>query len=154
MGAPSLFAALNIATGEVIGTCMKKHRQQEGIRCLEQVKKSVPGRQQVPILCDNYATHKHAKVQAWQKRNERFPFHFTPTSASWLNMVERFFRDLTTNSIRRGVFYSETDLLAASEEYLVVHNANPQPFLWTARANDLLEKVKRARAKLDKLRSV
>ena len=153
-GTTSLFAALNIATGEVIGTCMKKHRLQEWIRFLKQVKKSLPGKQQVHIVCDNYATHKHAKVQAWQQRNERFQFHFTPTSASWLNMVERFFRDLTTNRIRRGVFNSETDLIAAIDDYLAVHNANPKPFVWTARANDILEKVKRGRANLDKLRSV
>ena len=153
-GTTSLFAALNFATGEVIGTCMKKHRHQEWIRFLKQVKKSLPGKQQVHIVCDSYATHQHAKGQAWQKRNERFQFHFTPTSAAWLNMVERFFRDLTTNRIRRGVFYSETDLIAAIDDYLAVHNANPKPFVWTARANDILEKVKRGRANLDKLRSV
>jgi transposase len=153
-GTTSLFAALNIATGEVIGTCMKKHRHQEWIRFLNLVSQSAPGDRQVHVICDNYATHKHAKVQAWQKRNPRFHFHFTPTSASWLNMVERFFRDLTTNRIRRGVFHSEADLIAAIEEYLEVHNANPKPLIWTARADDILEKVKRGRAKLDKLRSV
>ena len=153
-GTTSLFAALNIATGEVIGTCMKKHRHQEWIRFLELVKQSVSGDRQVHVICDNYATHKHAKVQAWLKRNEHFHFHFTPTSASWLNMVERFFRDLTTNRIRRGVFHSEADLIAAIEEYLKIHNANPKPLIWTARANDILEKVKRGRAKLGKLRSV
>jgi transposase len=153
-GTTSLFAALNIATGEVIGTCMKKHRHQEWIRFLNLVSQSAHGDRQVHVICDNYATHKHAKVQAWQKRNPRFHFHFTPTSASWLNMVERFFRDLTTNRIRRGVFHSEADLIAAIEEYLEVHNANPKPLIWTARADDILEKVKRGRAKLDKLRSV
>jgi transposase len=153
-GTTSLFAALNIATGEVIGTCMKKHRHQEWIRFLNLVSHSAPGDRQVHVICDNYATHKHAKVQAWQKRNPRFHFHFTPTSASWLNMVERFFRDLTTNRIRRGVFHSEADLIAAIEEYLEAHNANPKPLIWTARADDILEKVKRGRAKLDKLRSV
>jgi transposase len=153
-GTTSLFAALNIATGEVIATCMKKHRHQEWIRFLNLVRQSAPGDRQVHVICDNYATHKHAKVQAWQKRNPRFHFHFTPTSASWLNMVERFFRDLTTNRIRRGVFHSEADLIAAIEEYLAVHNANPKPLIWTARADDILEKVKRGRAKLDKLRSV
>jgi len=153
-GTTSLFAALNIATGKVIGTCMKKHRHQEWIRFLNLVKKSAPGDRQVHVICDNYATHKHAKVQTWLKRNPRFHFHFTPTSASWLNMVERFFRDLTTNRIRRGVFHCEADLIAAIDEYLEVHNANPKPLIWTARANDILEKVKRGRAKLDKLRSV
>jgi transposase len=153
-GTTSLFAALDRATGKVIGTCMKKHRHQEWIRFLNLVKKSAPADRQVHLICDNYATHKHAKVQAWLKRNPRFHFHFTPTSASWLNMVERFFRDLTTNRIRRGVFHSEAELIAAIDEYLEVHNANPKPLIWTARANDILEKVKRGRAKLDKLRSV
>lgn len=153
-GTTSLFAALNIATGKVIGTCLKRHRHQEWIRFLNLVKASAPAERQVHVICDNYATHKHAKVQAWQKRNPHFHFHFTPTSASWLNMVERFFRDLTTNRIRRGVFHSEADLITAINEYLAVHNANPKPFIWTARAADILEKVKRARAKLDKLHSV
>lgn len=153
-GTTALFAALGIATGKVIGTGLKKHRHQEWRRFLNKVKKAVPVDRQVPVICDNYATHKHAKVQAWQKTNERFQCHFTPTNASWLNMVERFFRDLTTNRIRRGVFHSETDLIAAIDEYFVVHNAHPKPFVWTARANDILEKVQRGRAKLDKLRSV
>jgi transposase len=153
-GTTSLFAALNIATGKVIGTCMKKHRHQEWIRFLNLVKAAAPAERQVHVICDNYATHKHAKVQAWQQRHPRFHFHFTPTSASWLNMVERFFRDLTTNRIRRGVFHSEADLIAAIEEYLAVHNAHPKPLIWTARAADILEKVKRGRAKLDKLHSV
>jgi transposase len=153
-GTTSLFAALNIATGEVIGTCMKKHRHQEWMRFLNLVRQSAPGEGQVHLICDNCATHKHAKVQAWQRSNPRFHFHFTPTSASWLNMVERFFRDLTPNRIRRGVFHSEADLIAAIEEYLKVPNANPKPLIWTARADDILEKVKRGRAKLDKLRSV
>ena len=153
-GTTSLFAALNIATGQVIGTCMKQHRHQEWIRFLNRIKAAAPTERQVHVICDNYATHKHAKVQAWQTRNPRFHFHFTPTSASWLNMVERFFRDLTTRRIRRGVFHSEADLIAAIEEYLAVHNANPKPFIWTARAADILEKVKRGRTKLHKLRSV
>jgi len=153
-GTTSLFAALNIATGKIIGTCMKKHRHQEWIRFLNLVKQSVPRKQQAHVICDNYATHKHAKVQVWLKRNPNFHFHFTPTSASWLNMVERFFRDLTTNRIRRGVFHSQADLIAAINEYLEMHNANPKPWIWTARADDILEKVKRGRAKLDKLRSV
>ena len=153
-GTTSLFAALNIATGQVIGTCMKKHRHQAWIRFLNQVKETAPTERQVHVICDNYATHQQARVQAWQKRNPRFHFHFTPTSASWLNRVERFFRDLTTNRIRRGVFRSEADLIAAIEVYLTVHHANPKPMIWTARAADILEKAKRGRAKLVKLHSV
>lgn len=108
----------------------------------------------VHVICDNDATHKHAKVRAWQKRNAHCHFHFTPTSASWLNRVERFFRDLTTHRIRRGVFHSEADLIKAIDAYLEVHNASPKPLSWTARAKDILEKVKRGRAKLARLRSV
>jgi transposase len=153
-GTTSLFAALNVATGQVIGTCMKKHRHQEWIRFLNAVKRAAPKERPIHLICDNYATHKHANVQAWQQRNPRFHFHFTPTSASWLNMVERFFRDLTVQRIQRGIFRSEAELIAAIQEYLVVHNANPKPFIWTASAKDILEKVKAGRAKLDKLRSV
>lgn len=152
-GTTSLFAALNIASGEVIGTCMPKHRHQEWIKFLNTIKSQTPADKDVHIICDNYATHKHAKVKAWQTRNKRFHFHFTPTSASWLNMVERFFRDITENQIRRGVFKSLQDLTEAIEGYLVKHNENPKPFIWTAKASDILEKVKRGREKLNKLQS-
>ena len=102
------------------------------------------------LICDNYATHKHAKVKAWAKRNPRFHFHFTPTSASWLNMVERFFRDLSEKALKRGSFYDVNDLVGAITEYVNGHNENPKPFIWTAKANDILAKVKRARAALNK----
>ena len=105
------------------------------------------------FICDNYATHKHAKVKAWRKRNPRFHFHFTPTSASWLNMVERFFRDLTVNQLRRGVFHNVPDLTNAIDQYVAHHNDDPKTFVWTATASDILEKVKRGRAKLDKQQS-
>jgi len=153
-GTTSLFAAMNILDGKVIGQCMNKHRHQEWLSFLRLIDKEVPKTQAVHIICDNYATHKHAKVQAWQKRNPRFSFHFTPTSASWLNMVERFFRDLTERSVRRGVFQSVDDLIHAIEEHIEVHNRNPKPFIWTASANDILAKVTRARRTLDKLQSV
>jgi transposase len=153
-GTTSLFAALNIASGEVIGTCMPKHRHQEWIKFLNTIKSRAPADKEVHIICDNYATHKHAKVKAWQMRNKRFHFHFTPTSASWLNMVERFFRDITENQLRRGVFKSLQELLDAIDEYLAKHNENPKPFIWTAKASDILEKVKRGRDKLNKLQSV
>src|SRR5438477_8689054 len=105
-GTTSLFAAMNTADGSVIGTCMNKHRHQEWLRFLNLVRRRTPQDKEIHLICDNYATHKHEKVKAWQTRNPRFHFHFTPTSASWLNMVERFFRDLTERSLRRGVFHS------------------------------------------------
>ena len=152
-GTTTLFAALNVADGQLIGTCMKRHRHQEWIRFLNLIRRKVPKGKEIHIICDNYSTHKHAKVKAWRKRNPRFQFHFTPTSASWLNMVERFFRDMTTNRLKRGVFHSVGNLIAAIEEYLEIHNADPKPFIWTAEASDILEKVKRGRRKLDNMQS-
>lgn len=153
-GTTSLFAALNIADGNIIGECMKKHRHQEWIRFLNLIAKTMPPEKEVHIICDNYATHKHAKVKAWQKRHPRFHFHFTPTSASWLNMVERFFRDVSENWLKRGVFHSVADLEKAITHYLTIHNSNPKPFIWTAKAADILQKVVRGRKTLDKLHSV
>jgi transposase len=152
-GTTSLFAAMNTADGNVIGTCMNKHRHQEWIRFLNLVRRNTPPDQEVHLICDNYATHKHEKVKAWQRRNRRFHFHFTPTSASWLNMVERFFRDLTVKSLRRGVFRSVGELTKAIEAHIAAHNADPKPFVWTATASDVLEKVKRGRKKLHNMQS-
>lgn len=149
-GTTSLFAALNIANGKVIGTCMKKHRHQEWIRFLELIDENTPKSKEIHLICDNYCTHKHRKVKTWQKKHPRFHFHFTPTSASWLNMVERFFRDLTVNRLRRGVFRSTEELTRAIDLYLENHNTNPKPFIWTAKASDILEKVKRGRERLNK----
>lgn len=150
-GTTSLFAALNVLDGSVIGTCMPKHRHQEWIKFLNLIKRSTPVDQEIHIICDNYATHKHPKVVNWFNRNKRFHVHFTPTSASWLNMVERFFRDISQNRLRRGVFRSVPELIGAIDNYIAGHNVSPKPFIWTAKAADILEKVKRARAKLDKL---
>jgi transposase len=152
-GTTSLFAALDVANGKVIGKCMSKHRHQEWIKFLNLINRSTPQEKEIHLICDNYATHKHPKVLAWQKRNRRFHFHFTPTSASWLNMVERFFRDLTVQGLRRGVFRDVPELIASIEAYLTTHNENPKPFVWTASASDILEKVKRGRAKLHNLQS-
>jgi len=152
-GVTSLFAAMDIADGRIISKCMNRHRHQEWLKFLRHVAKSVPRDKQIHIICDNYATHKHAKVKAWQKRNPRFHLHFTPTSASWLNMVERFFRDITDKAIRRGVFRNVPDLTAAIEEYIKAHNSDPKPFIWTSTATDILEKVKRGRRKLNKMQS-
>lgn len=150
-GTTSLFAALNVLDGTVISECYSRHRHQEWLKFLKLIKTHMPAGQEVHLICDNYATHKHAKVQAWQKRNPHFHFHFTPTGASWLNMVERFFRDITDKAIKRGSFYNVNDLIAAIYEYINEHNLNPKPFIWTASANDILAKVKRARTKLNKL---
>jgi transposase len=153
-GTTTLFAALNTLNGSVIETCMPKHRHQEWIRFLNLINRNTPTDKTIHIICDNYATHKHAKVAAWLKRNKRFHVHFTPTSASWLNMVERFFRDISERRLRRGVFRSVPELVQALTDYVARHNDNPKPFIWTATASDILEKVKRARKKLDKLQSL
>ena len=139
-GTTSLFAAMNTADGSIIGTCKKRHRHQEWLAFLKLIDQETDGEKDIHIICDNYATHKHAKVKAWQKRNPRFHFHFTPTSASWLNMVERFFRNITDKSLRRGVFHSVESLEKAIEDHIAVHNKDPKPFIWTATASDILEK--------------
>jgi len=152
-GTTTLFAALNVLDGTVIGTCMEKHRHQEWLKFLRLIDRQVPAKREVHLIVDNYATHKHPKVKRWLARRPRFHVHFTPTSASWLNMVERFFRDLTSNRVRRGVFRSVAELQTAIDAYIRQHNQQPKPFIWTAQASDILEKVKRGRAALNKLQS-
>jgi transposase len=149
-GTTSLFAAMNVLDGTIISECHERHRHQEWLKFLKLIKSQVPEDKEVHLICDNYATHKHAKVLAWAERNPRFHFHFTPTSASWLNMIERFFRDLSERALKRGSFYNVDDLIGAITEYINAHNANPKPFIWTASATDILAKVKRARAVLNK----
>jgi transposase len=153
-GTTTLFAALNTLNGKVIGTCMQRHRHQEWIKFLRLIDKCTPPDKHVHLIADNYSTHKHPKVQAWLARHRRFTVHFTPTSASWLNMVERFFRDLTDKRIRRDAFSSVKALITAIEDYIAKHNDQPKPFIWTAQASDILEKVTRARKRLNKLQSV
>jgi transposase len=152
-GTTTLFAALNVANGEVFGLCQEKHRHQEWLKFLRMIDQTVPADKEIYLICDNYATHKHEKVQRWLDKHKRFHVRFTPTSASWLNMVERFFRDITHNRIRRGVFQDLEQLIMAIGNYIDVHNQNPKPFIWTAKANDILEKVTRARAVLNNRRS-
>lgn len=152
-GTTTLLAALNTLDGSVMGTCMPRHTHKEWLRFLRLIERQTPQDKQLHLIVDNYATHKHAAVQRWLKRHKRIHIHFTPTSASWLNMVERFFRDLTDKRIRRGVFRSVSELNAAIDDYLVVHNQDPKPFIWTAKASDILEKVKRGRAALHKLQT-
>jgi len=150
-GTTSLFAAMNVLDGTIISQCQSRHRHQEWLKFLKLIKSSVPSDKQIHLICDNYATHKHPKVQAWAARNPRFQFHFTPTSASWLNMVERFFRDLSEKALKRGSFYNVNDLIGAIQEYINQHNADPKPFIWTASAKDILAKVKRAKRAANKL---
>ena len=152
-GTATLFAALNAANGEVFGLCQERHRHPEGLKFLRLIDQTIPPDRQLHLICDNYATHKHPKVQCWLARHPRFHLHFTPTSASWLNMVERFFRDLTQNRLRRGVFRDLEELIMAIGTYIDRHNECPKPFIWTARAGDVLEKVKRARRSMNKRHS-
>jgi transposase len=153
-GTTTLFAALNTATGEVYGLCQERHRHQEWLKFLRMIDQTVAADKQVHIICDNYATHKHPKVERWLNRHKRFHAHFTPTSASWLNMIERFFRDLTDKRIRRGVFKDIEQLITAIGDYIDRHNESPKPFIWTTKANDILEKVTRAQATLNNRLSV
>ena len=147
-GTATLFAALNALQGEVISMCDDRHRHQEWLKFLRAIDDVIPEDKQIHMIVDNYSTHKHEKVERWLSRHPRFHMHFTPTGCSWLNMVERFFRDLTENRLRRGVFRSVEELIAAIFDYIDHHNENPKPFIWTAKAADILEKVKRARKAL------
>lgn len=153
-GTATLFAALSTLDGKVISLCQERHRHQEWLRFLRLVDDATPASKPLHLIVDNYATHKHPKVQRWLKRHPRFHIHFTPTSASWLNMVERFFRDLTVQRLRRGVFRDVMELVTAIDHYVDQHNENPKPFIWTAKASDILEKVKRARMSLLTAQSV
>jgi transposase len=148
-GTTTLFAALDVATGKVIGECMPRHRHREFLRFLRTIDRDAPKSLDLHLVVDNYATHKHAKVKAWLKRHPRFHLHFTPTSASWINLVERFFGLITEDAIRRGVFHSVAELETAIEAYLDQHNANAKPFVWTAQPADILEKVARGRRALE-----
>lgn len=152
-GTTTLFAAIEVAEGKVIAECMPHHRHQEWLRFLKKSDAETPADLALHLIVDNYATHKHPKVQRWLKRHKRFHMHFIPTSSSWLNLIERWFRDITDQRIRRGVFKNVAQLEQAIREYIEHHNANPQGFVWTAKADTILEKVRRARATLDNVAS-
>ncbi len=152
-GTTTLFAALNVLTGVVIGRCLPRHRHTEFLKFLRVIDREVPKGLQVHLILDNYGTHKHANVVAWLAKHPRFHLHFTPTSSSWLNLVERWFRNLTDKAIRRGVFHSVPDLIAAIEAYLQANNDEPKPFVWTATADEILEKVRRGRVALQPIAS-
>jgi transposase len=148
-GTTTLFAALNVLTGVVIGQCLPRHRHEEYLTFLRRVDREIPKRLAIHMILDNYGTHTHPEVKTWLAKHPRFHLHFTPTSSSWLNLVERWFREITDKAIRRGVFASVPDLVAAIEAYLEANNANPEPFVWTATADAILEKVRRGRVALE-----
>jgi len=147
-GTTTLFAALNVLDGRVIGQCQQHHTHVEWLKFLHQIDRETPKGKTLHLIADNYATHKHPVVQAWLAKHPRFNMHFTPTSASWLNMVERFFRDISENRLRRGVFTSVPELVNAIDGYIAHHNVKPKPFVWTKSARDILQKVIRANSRL------
>ncbi len=148
-GTTTLFAALSTLDGSVIGQCLPRHRHQEFLKFLRTLDRAFPGELELHLIVDNYRTHKHANVDAWLQKHPRFHLHFTPTSSSWLNLVERWLRELTQKAIRRGVFHSVPDLIEAIEAFLTAHNDDPQPFVWTASADAILAKVGRCKAVLE-----
>jgi transposase len=151
-GTTTLFAALDVKSGKVIGDCMPRHRAKEFLKFLRQIDKAVPARRDVHLILDNYATHKTPEVKAWLDKHPRFNLHFTPTSASWLNLVERFFAEITSKRIRRGSYSSVDDLEATIYDYLARHNEKPKPFRWTKTAEDILTRERRALNALDEIR--
>lgn len=150
-GTTTLFAALELVQGKVIGQCYARHRHQEFLRFLKRLDAEFPKKMKLHLVMDNYGTHKHPTVQSWLQRHPRFLPHFVPTSSSWLNLVERWFGELTGKRIRRGVFVSVPDLIAAIEEYLTVWNLNPKPFVWTATVESILDKLSRCKQTLEKI---
>ena len=152
-GTTTLFAALEMAEGTLIGACMPRHRHQEWIKFLQLIDAQTPSELALHLIADNYRTHKHPKVQTWLSKHPRFHMHFIPTSSSWLNLVERWFREITEKRIRRESFSSVKQLIATITDYIAHHNGAPHAFVWTAKAEEILVKVRRARAVLDKISS-
>lgn len=147
-GTTTLFAAMSTLDGSIISRCAQRHRHGEWLAFLKQIDRETPAEKSLHLICDNYATHKHPVVRDWLAKHPRFHMHFTPTSASWLNMVERFFRDLSVERLKNGVFRSVPELTQAIQDYVAHHNKNPKPFIWTAQAKDILAKVIRANSRL------
>lgn len=152
-GTTTLFAAMELAEGRIISTCMKRHRHQEWIRFLRIIDEQTPADLDLHVIADNYAAHKHPKVRSWLRRHPRFHMHFIPTSSSWLNLIERFFREITDKQIRRGSFDNVRELIDAITAFIDDHNTDPKPFVWTAGVQDILDKVRRARKSLDMVAS-
>jgi len=151
-GVTTLFAALSMLDGKVIGDCMPRHRHHEFIRFLKKIDKETPFGFDLHLIVDNYSTHKHSQVKSWLKSHPRFHLHFTPTSSSWLNLVERFFAEITNKRIRRGSFKNVSELIKAIKKYLDSHNQNPQAFVWSAPVERILEKIAKCKEVLDALR--
>jgi transposase len=151
-GTTTLFAALELAQGKVIGQCYARHRHQEFLKFLKRLDAEFPGEINLHLVIDNYGTHKHPTVRNWLQRHPRFVPHFIPTSSSWLNLIERWFGELTGKRIRRGVFVSVADLIAAIEEYLAAWNTNTKPFIWTATVKSIVEKLAHCRQTLEKIK--
>jgi transposase len=150
-GTTTLFAALELARGKVIGQCYQRHRHQEFLHFLRTLDREFPGKVPLHLVMDNYGTHKHDNVRQWLKRHPRFVLHFVPTSSSWLNLVERWFCELSTKAIRRGIFYSVADLKSAIDAFLAAWNDDPKPFVWTATVESITEKLSRCRQTLEKI---
>ena len=148
-GTTTLFAALSMLDGSVVGQCLPRHRHQEFLKFLRHLDREFPDERELHLIVDNYRTHKHANVDAWLAKHPRFQLHFIPTSSSWLNLVERWFRELTEKAIRRGVFHSVPELIDAIDAFLAAHNDDPKPFVWTASADAILAKVSRCKAVLE-----
>jgi len=150
-GTTTLFAALNVLDGTVIGRYMQRHRHQEFIRFLNAVETQVSAQKQIHAIVDNYATHKHPKVRQWLARHPRWTFHFTPTSASWINAVEGFFAKLTKRRLKRGIFLSVFDSQASIKRFVIEHNAEPKPFTWTVDLDKIIQAVRRGHQVLDSI---
>jgi transposase len=151
-GTTTLFAALNVLDGKVIGECHRRHRHQEWLKFLRRLDREFPQDVQLHLVMDNYGTHQEPHVKAWLKKHPRFVCHLVPTSSGWLNLVERWFRELTEKAIRRGSFLSVPDLKQAIEEFMHTWNENPKPFIWTATVEDIIKKIDRARAKVEQIK--
>lgn len=150
-GTTTLFAALNVLEGRVLGNCQKRHRHQEFLRFLRRIVREFPGKTALHLVIDNYGTHGTPEVKAWLKKHPRFVLHYVPTSCSWLNLIERWFGELTNKRIRRGSFHSVEDLTAAIHEFLAVWNERPKPFVWTATVDSILAKLARCRQTLEQI---
>jgi transposase len=148
-GTTTLFAALNVLDGTVIGRCQERHRHLEFLAFLERIERATPRRREIHLILDNYGTHKHPRVQAWFAAHPRYHLHFTPTGASWLNLVDRWFAEITRKRLRRGAFRSVAELVRAIYQYLRENNAHPRPFIWTATASSIMRKIKHCKEALD-----